>query len=147
MTTKEIENRCIAKQQELLEKYFGNLVHEAAYERPETIGDYVPELPLKVEAEYRAFLEGLWAEIAPNDPRTLDDILDKGHIRDLVTEDDREGVRRAYEDAKRRTLWERVTKSNYKDVAHYKALLRVYAQELLSSLRVDFVEDLKSIIK
>lgn len=50
MTTKEIENRCIAKQQELLEKYFGNLAHEAAYERPETIGDYVPELPLKMEA-------------------------------------------------------------------------------------------------
>lgn len=145
MTTKEIENRCIAKQQELLEKYFGNLVHEAAYERPETIGDYVPELSLKVEAEYRAFLEGLWAEIAPNDPRTLDDILDKGHIRDLVTEDDREGVQRAYRDAQRRTLWERVTKSNHKDVTFYKGLLKVYAQELLSSMRVDFVEDVKTI--
>lgn len=145
MTTKEIENRCIAKQQELLEKYFGNLVHEAAYERPETIGDYVPDLPLKVEAEYRAFLEGLWAEIAPKDPRTLDDILDKGHIRDLVTEDDREGVQRAYRDAQRRTLWERVTKSNHKDVTFYKGLLKVYAEELLSSLRIDFIEDLKTI--
>lgn len=145
MTTKEIENRCIAKQQELLEKYFGNLVHEAAYERPETIGDYVPELPLKVEAEYRAFLEGLWAEIAPNDPRTLDDILDKGHIKDMVTEDDREGVQRAYRDAQRRTLWERVTKSNHKDVTFYKGLLKVYAEELLNSLRIDFIEDLKTI--
>lgn len=145
MTTKEIENRCIAKQQELLEKYFGNLVHEAAYERPETIGDYVPELPLKVEAEYRDFLESLWAEIAPNDPRTLDDILDKGHIKDMVTEDDREGVQRAYWDAQRRTLWERVTKSNHKDVTFYKGLLKVYAQELLNSLRIDFIEDLKTI--
>ena len=145
MTTKEIENRCIAKQQELLEKYFGNLVHEAAYERPETIGDYVPELLLKVEAEYRAYLESLWAEIAPNDPRSLDDILDKGHIRDMVTEDDREGVQRAYRDAQRRTLWERVTKSNHKDVTFYKGLLKVYAQELINSLRIDFIEDLKTI--
>lgn len=145
MTTKEIENRCIAKQQELLEKYFGNLAHEAAYERPETIGDYVPELPLKVEAEYRAFLEGLWAEIAPNDPRTLDAILDKGHIRDLVTEDDREGVQRAYWDAQRRTLWERVTRSNHKQVTFYKGLLKVYAEELLNSLRIDFIEDVKTI--
>lgn len=145
MTTKEIENRCIAKQQELLEKYFGNLVHEAAYERPETIGDYVPELPLKVEAEYRAFLEGLWAEIAPNDPRTLDDILDRGHIKDMVTEDDREGVQRAYWDAQRRTLWERVTRSNHKQVTFYKGLLKVYAEELLNSLRIDFIEDLKTI--
>ena len=145
MTTKEIENKCIIKQQELLEKYFGNLAHEAAYERPETIGDYVPELPLKVEAEYRAFLESLWAEIAPNDPRTLDDILDKGHIKDMVTEDDREGVQRAYRDAQRRTLWERVTKSNHKDVTFYKGLLKVYAEELLNSLRIDFIEDLKTI--
>lgn len=145
MTTKEIENRCIAKQQELLEKYFGNLVHEAAYERPETIGDYVPELPLKVEAEYRDFLESLWAEIAPNDPRPLDDILDKGHIKDMVTEDDHEGVQRAYRDAQRRTLWERVTRSNHKDVTFYKGLLKVYAEELLNSLRIDFIEDLKTI--
>lgn len=148
MTTKEIENKCIIKQQELLEKYFGNLVQEAAYERPETIGDYVPELPLKVEAEYHEFLECLWAEIAPNDPRSLDDILDKGRIKDMVTEDDREGVNQAYKKAKRRTLWERVTKSNHKDVTFYKGVLRVYADELLSSLRVDFVEDLnKDIVK
>lgn len=145
MTKKEIENRCLAMQQELLEKYFGNLAHEAAYERPETIGDYVPELPLKVESEYRAFLESLWAEIAPNAPRTLDAILDKWHIKDMVTEDDREGVQRAYRDAQRRTLWERVTKSNHKDVTFYKGLLKVYAEELLNSLRIDFIEDLKTI--
>ncbi len=147
MTTKEIENRCIAKQQELLDKYFGNLVHEAVYERPETIGNYVPELPLKVEAEYRDFLESLWAEIAPNDPRSLDDILNRGHIKDMVTEDDREGVGQAYNDAKHRTLWERITKSNYKDVAYYKGLLQLYAKELLCSMRIDFVEDLKTIDK
>lgn len=147
MTTKEIENRCIAKQQELLDKYFGNLVHEAVYERPETIGNYVPELPLKVEAEYRDFLESLWAEIAPNDSRSLDDILNRGHIKDMVTEDDREGVGQAYNEAKRRTLWERITKSNYKDVAYYKGLLQLYAKKLLCSMRIDFVEDLKTIDK
>ena len=43
--------RCEQKEQELLSKYFGNLVEEAANERPETIGDYTEDLPLRIEAE------------------------------------------------------------------------------------------------
>ena len=65
MTTREIANLCEAKQSQLLSKYFGNLVHEAAIERPETIGEYTKDLPLKIEAEFRTFLEDLWQEHAP----------------------------------------------------------------------------------
>ena len=57
--------RCLNKEQELLKKYFGNLVKEAALEQPETIGDYTPDLPLKIEAEYRTFMEEIWPEVAP----------------------------------------------------------------------------------
>ena len=60
MDSNEIINLCKAKEQELLDKYFGNFVHEAAIDKPETIGEYTKDLPLKIEAEYRAFLEGLW---------------------------------------------------------------------------------------
>ena len=65
MTQDEIKDLCREKEQELLEKYFGNLVHEAAIEMPETIGKYTKDLPLKIEAEYRAFLEGVWEQYAP----------------------------------------------------------------------------------
>lgn len=65
MNTEEVINLCKEKEQELLNKYFGNLVKEAAVERPETIGEYTKDLPLKIEAEYRAFLEELWKEHAP----------------------------------------------------------------------------------
>lgn len=65
MTKKQIRSLCLEKEQELLEKYFGNLIKEAALEKPETIGDYKFDLPLKIEAEYRTFLEGLWKEYAP----------------------------------------------------------------------------------
>lgn len=145
MTTKDIEIKCIKKQNELLDKYFGNLVHEAAIVRPETIGEYTPKLPLKVEAEYYDYLKELWNEVAPNDSRSLEDILDKRHLSELLTEDDREGLKYAYYDAKRRTLWERVTQSNHKDVTFYKGLLHVYAEELLNCMRIDFIEDLKTI--
>ena len=57
MNTEQVINLCKEKEQELLNKYFGNLVKEAAVECPETIGEYTKDLPLKIEAEYRAFLE------------------------------------------------------------------------------------------
>ena len=42
---------CEKKEQELLNKYFGNLVKEAALERPENIGDYTLDLLSRIEAE------------------------------------------------------------------------------------------------
>ena len=52
MTNEQIKTLCKEKEQELLDKYFGNLVHEAAIERPETtIGEHTIDLPLKIEAK------------------------------------------------------------------------------------------------
>ena len=53
MDTKQIENLCKEKELDLLDKYFGNLVREASEKRPEDIGEYTKDLPLKIEAEYR----------------------------------------------------------------------------------------------
>ena len=61
MIQNEIKNLCKEKEQELLDKYFGNIAHEAAAVKPETIGVYTKDLPLKIEAEYREFLEGIRA--------------------------------------------------------------------------------------
>ena len=143
MTTKEIEILCMRKEHELLDKYFGNLVKEAAIEKPETIGDYTKDLPLKIEKEYFQYLKGLWAEINPDKSKTIESILDKRHISMLMTEDDREGIQYAYEDATRRTLWERITKTNHKDVTFYKGLLEEYTRQLLFCMRCDFMEDVK----
>ena len=60
MTNEEIRNLCLENEQELFEKYFGNIV------LTEEIGEEYPkELPLKIEAEYRTFLETLWKDYAP----------------------------------------------------------------------------------
>lgn len=139
----EISDKCLAKQEELLEKYFGNLVREAAVERPETIGDYTQDLPLKIEAEYYDFLKELWTTAAAEDRRPFEEIIDKRHLRTMMTEDDREGLKYAYDDAQRITLRERITRSNHKDVTYYKGLLRVYTEELLNCLRTDFLEEFR----
>ena len=126
----------------MLEKYFGNLVKEAALERPETIGEYTKDLPLKIEDEYRAYLEGLWKEYAPEALKDTPLVFEEQKLRMLMTDDDREGIDIAYKDATEQTLWERITKSNHKDVTYYKGLLHEYTRDLLMIMREDFLEEI-----
>ena len=145
MNRNDIEILCSQKANALLEKNFGNLVKEAAVDRPETIGDYDIELPLRIETEYREYLKDLWKEISPQDTRTFDDLLDKKELRDKLTADDREGISDAYRHAQQRTLLERITKTNHKDVTYYKGLLEEYTRELLFCMKHDFMEEIKEI--
>lgn len=138
----EIERLCKEKEQELLNKYFGNLVSEAAIERPETIGEYTKDLPLKIEAEYRAFLEELWNEYAPEGLEGAPLVLEEKKLRKLMTDDDRELISEAHKDAAEQTLWERITKTNHKDVTYYKGLLQEYTRDLLMVMREDFLEEI-----
>ena len=142
MTNEEIRTLCKEKEEVLLEKYFGNLVKEAALEKPETIGDYKLELPLKIEAEYRTFLEGLWKEYAPEELRGTPLVLEERKLRKLMTADDCEAVEEALKDAEEQTLWERITKTNHKDVTYYKGLLKEYTRELFLVMREDFLEEI-----
>ena len=142
MTPQEIASLCEEKQNQLLNKYFGNLVHEAAIERPETIGKYTKELPLKIEAEFRTFLEELWKEHAPAELKGTPLVLEEQKVRKLMTDDDRELIEPAYKDATEITLWERITKSNHEDVTYYKGLLLEYTRDLLMVMRQDFLEEI-----
>lgn len=134
-----IEILCKKKEQELLEKYFGNLIKEASRERPEKIDEckYPKDLPFIVEAEFRAFLVELWEKYSD---RPL--VLEEQKLRWLMTEDDREAIAQAYKDAKRITLRERLARTNHKDVTYYKGLLYEYTKDLLAVMRIDFLEEI-----
>lgn len=142
MNNENVEKLCKEKEQELLNKYFGSLVREAALERPESIGMYTKDLPLKIEAEFKAYLEELWKEYAPEELKGKPLVFDENKLRLLMTDDDREGVDAAYKDATKQTLWERITKTNHKDVTFYKGLLQEYTRELLMVMRLDFLEEI-----
>lgn len=124
-----------------MEKYFGRLVFEAAYVQPETISGYPKELPLKIEAEYKAFLESLWKEYAPEGQKGTPLVLEDQHLRIRFTDDEREAVDEALKDAKKQTLWELITRTNHKDVTYYKGLLEEYTRELFLVMRADFLEE------
>ena len=142
MTLTDIEQICKDVNDALLDKYFGNLVHEAAIERLETIGEYAKDLPLKIEAEYLAFLKELWYRLLPEDKKDIPLVFDEKKLRKLITDDDREMIEPAYKDATEITLWERITKSNHEDVTYYKGLLQEYTRDLLMVMRQDFLEEI-----
>lgn len=130
----KIEIRCKEKEQELLDKYFPN---GAGYSKSETIGEYTKDLPLKIESEFREYLAELWNEYSETPL-----VLEENKLRWLMTEDDREAVDAAYDDAKRITLWERITKTNHEDVTYYKGLLFKYTKDLLMIMHHDFLEEI-----
>ena len=131
---KSIKTLCIEKEQELLNKYFPE---SPEYANSETIGEYTNDLPVKIEAEFRAYLEGLWHSYsyAPL-------VLEEQELRLMMTENDRKAVDEAYKNAERITLWERITRSNHEDVNHYKGLLYEYTKDLLTIMRIDFLEEI-----
>lgn len=134
---RDIEIICKEKEQELLEKYFGNFGKEAAGECDESIDAYPKELPLRIEAEFRDYIAELWKEYSDTPL-----VLEEQKLRQMMTEDDVEGIEDAYKKAERITLWERITGSNCEDVAHYKGLLYEYTRDLLTVMRIDFLEEI-----
>lgn len=142
MENEQVITLCKEKEQELLNKYFGNLVKEVAIERPETIGEYTKDLPLKIEGEYRVFLEELWKEAAPDGLKGTPLVLEEQKLRELMTKDDREMIDEAHKEATELTLWERITKTNHEDVTYYKGLLEEYTRDLLLVTREDFLEEI-----
>ncbi len=141
MNKEQLISLCKEKEQDLLNKYFCNLVKEAAIERPETIGEYTKDLPLKIEAEYKTFLEELWKRYAPEELKGMPLVLEEQKLRKLMTDDDRELIDAAHKNAIEQTLWERITKTNHKDVTYYKGLLIAYTRDLLMVMREDFLEE------
>ena len=129
----KVETLCREKEQELLNKYFPG---DSGFTRSETIGEYTKDLPLKIESEFREFLVELWKEYSDTPL-----VLEEQKLRWLMTEDDREAIDAAYEDANRITLWEKITKSNHEDVTYYRGLLYEYTKDLLMVMRLDFLED------
>lgn len=142
MSNKQIERTCIEKEQELLNKYFGNLTKEAAIERPKTIGEYTKDLLSKIEREYFAFLEDLWKNNTQGEHKISDLVLEEKKLRGLMTENSFEMIEEAYKNAIEQTLWEKITKSNHEDVAFYKGLLHKYTQDVLMLMRKDFLEEI-----
>ena len=140
MDVLDLRIRCEEKIKELLDHYYGDLVKEAVVDKPEVLEEqFDTELPLKIEEEYMAFLGELKREFFPGDPRAIDEIIDCPLKREMIRDDYELDVEKAYENAKNITFWEKLTRSNYKDVTYFKGLVKQYTEDLLEHMTDDFL--------
>lgn len=141
MNKQDIKTRCQAKAEELLDKYFGHLPKEPDYMKPTELDPgYTASLPFSIEEEFWHFLDGLKAELAPEDQRPLEELLDRPLKRERIKDHYKEPVDKAYEDTSDVSFWEKLTVGNHEDVAHYLSLLEQYSRELLEHMTADFTE-------
>lgn len=98
------------------------------------------DFPEQLSKEFYDYLKSLYLEIkGPEAPvQKLTDSYLKYVQYAIQYKSDSEI---AYQDAQRRTLWERITNSNNEDILAYKQAQFRYAEYLLRALAKDFLED------
>lgn len=118
-----------------LSEFFSEIsLEEAAH--PEILDDkYTEDILLKIQAEYYMTLKSLWDHSRISRLGSFSKYYDSPEVGQTV---DMQALDKAYKDARRRTLWEKLTRTNHKDVLEYKQLLRQYSEALLSSMRDRF---------
>lgn len=126
--------------QKLLARNFTEISLEEA-SKPEVLDPrYAPIDFLKgLQDEYYNALEQIWERYPTGGGRAF------GKVYALPAFEacgDLDALEKAYKAAAKRTLWERVTKSNHKDVVEYKELLRLYSTSLLESMFGSFSDTL-----
>lgn len=140
----EIELRCRTKAAELIHYYFPDIIYEATVERPETLDDrYYDNLPHVIENEFREWLASLWTEVAPEGVGSFEDIMNRHLKLWMVDSEHAPYLKEAREDAQRITLWEKLSRSNHEDVTRYKGMLKDYAEALLDTMVMDFIEEFR----
>lgn len=99
------------------------------------------DLPEQLANEFQEFLKNLFIDLSgPNAP--LEKLTDSWYFKYAGWANRyKEDAEYAYEDAKRRTLWEIVTQSNNQDIILYKQSQARLAEYMLKAMAKDFLED------
>ena len=136
MVMDNIKSQCWARYNELLESYFPD------EKQSEVLGTSYPiDLPLKVAAEMKVYLEELWESNAPEGSRSFEDIMGAGRLNSITYDSYLESLTGAYKDAVHTTLWEKLTKTNHEDTTVYKGLLKACTKEILETMVKDLLNE------
>ena len=137
MSFQEVSKQCMEERERLVRHYTDSLPTDCPIELAQIV-----ELVDQLEQSYKQYLCNLW-EGMRNDSRTLDDLLDKRYSRFALNRDYAHKIHAAQAEAEEVTLWEQITNSNYRDIAHLNTLIITYCRDLLAHITIDFLEDIK----
>ena len=128
--------------QKSINKYFNEITLEDAV-RPETLDpEYSPELIEKLQTQYYKTLERIWDTIPTYYHSSFQAAYKLPAIEDIC---DLDALQKAYDKAARITFWEKLGKSNYKDVLAYKLLLKENCENYLQAMHGQFIEAVSKI--
>lgn len=135
MLSDTIRQQCWARYNQLLDTHFTDDPRN-----PEFLsGRYTIDLPLLIAAQMHDYIEALWE--ANGDGRSLNDLMGAGRLTQITYESYLERLRETMHDALKVTLWEKITKTNYQDVAVYKGILKECTKEILETMITDFLNE------
>ena len=128
--------------QNCLNKLFNEVTLEEAA-NPEILdAKFSPDCLVKLQAEYYKKLEIIWGSI-PTYYHSSFEAVYKNPPMDVAG--DLQALEAAYAAAIKRSFWEKLGKTNYKDVEAYKTLLKQYAENLLGAMHGRFVDAVANI--
>lgn len=123
--------------QKCINKYFSEISLEEASSADVLDPKYSPDLLKQIQAEYYQKLENIWASIPSYYHSSYASVA---QMPPVDVAGDPEALKKAYQAAVKRSFWEKIGKSNYKDVMEYKSLLKQYAENLLVAMHHGFVD-------
>ena len=138
MSFQETAKQCLEERERLVWHYTDSLPTDHPIELAQIV-----ELVKQLEQSYKQYLCNLWGNMRKDDSRSLDDLLDKRYNRFALNRDYAHKIHAAQAEAEEVTLWEQITNSNYRDIAHLNTLIVTYCRDLLAHITADFLEDIK----
>lgn len=135
MLSDTIRQQCWAKYNQLLDTHFTDDPRNTEF----LSGSYTIDLPLLIAAEMRNYIDALWE--ANGDGRSLNDLMGAGRLTRITYESYLDRLRETMQDALQITLWEKITNTNYQDVAVYKGILKECTKEILETMITDFLNE------
>ena len=120
-----------------INKYLNEIPLEEAIQDEILDPKYSPTLLDEMGAEYYRELEKIWDSI-PSYFRSSFKAAYTAPTPDVAG--DRPALLRAYEDAVKIGFWEKLGKTNHKDVLAYKLLLKEYGQRYLQAMHLSFID-------
>lgn len=135
MLNDAIKIQCWNKIDELLKEHFASTSEEVLDPR------YTLDYPLKVAAEMKDFLAGLWTTEGLQSGKAFEDIMGAGRLNNITYESYLDMLKAAQKEALEITLWEKITHTNHEDVMVFKSILKSCTRDILELMVKDFLNE------
>ena len=123
--------------QKSINKYFNEISLDDAVKLEILDPDYTPDLIEKLQSEYYTALERIWNNSPIHHRASFQAAFKLPAVESIC---DLDALQKAYDEALKTSIWEKLGKTNYKDVMAFKLLLKEDCETYLNAMHGQFIE-------